>query len=175
MNLEDFFKSAAHRKPVSPRPITFTIGTKDKVLPGGLDNPTGQYVKATVTAAFVFVDVEDTQKARQDAKVSIVDALAGKDKNAAPARYDEGEFEYEVQLQLLQRALRVYTEKTKEAGGVFFPAVNNIRKLMVPREVSRVYAAYTQYVADEHPEVVDTETFRKPQEAGPRVSVSQSG
>jgi hypothetical protein len=172
MTLGDFFRSAPHRRPVNPRPVTFTAGSSDRVLPGGEDNPTLEHVAVKIEAAFIFIDVETTTATRAAAHVECAERFADPH-TKMPRPLSENEFEFELQVHLLTYAVREYDSKLRKAGGQLFPDAKTLRRLVVPREINRLWKAYTDYVADEHPEVVDTKTFRSAQAGGAGVSVSE--
>lgn len=172
MQLGDFFKSAPFARPVNPKPITFTAVASGNILPGGVPNPRpGQPVAAKITAAFIFLSGEDVTAARVAARQALAERFV-KDKFPLPT--DDGDYQIELQYQMLQRALREFDPKTRKIGDALFPEPQTMRELVVLQECNRLMRAYNAYVADEHPEDVDDATFREPQSRGPALAGGES-
>ena len=162
MKLGDFFSNPASARPVNPKPISFVVISKDKTfLPGGAQNGTKRQVRATINACLEFVGVDGETQSRVDARVRLrpVDPKA--------EQPDDTEIDIETQYQTLARAIREYDEREKTAGEPLFEGgAKQMRELVDLKECNRLVRAYAAYVAEEHPEVVDTATFRGPQTPG---------
>lgn len=172
MKLGDFFKSATHACPVNPKPITFTCSTNAETLPDGSKNPPGRIVRATATAAFIFLNADEVLDARAAARRALRDrAEKALDEGELPDPIDPGDLDIEVIYQLLQRALREWDPEAKKVGEPFFPTVEAARELLVLREANRVYAKWNEYISEEHPEGSPSQaTFRGPKARGGRVA-----
>ncbi len=173
MKIGDFFRSAPHARPVNPRPVAYTATTREAVLPGGGDNPTGRQVSARVTSAFAFVSVHDLEEARISAREYLLDRFSREDpktKVKLVRPVDEDTVELEIAVQIVWRALREYDEGQGSLGDQQWPDINLFRKCVVPKEISRLYEEYKRYVAEEHPEGVDRATFRGDEGGGAGVA-----
>ena len=174
MKLGDFFVSAPHSRPVNPRSISFTAVARGSILPGGSPNPHKRPVAATVTGALIFIGGDGIQSARVAARRRITE-IAQPDPKVAPVDLGEGDFELELTYQVVWRALYEYDAKENEIGARLFPTVDDLREFVEVREANRLFRAYTDYVAEEHPEGVDATTFRGAQSGGPRLAAKVSG
>jgi hypothetical protein len=172
LKLGDFFKTATHANPVNPRSVTLTCISRAETLPDGSKNPPGRVVRATVTGALVFLNGDETLAARAEARRALRDRLdRDLDEDSAPEPIDPGDLDIEIIYQILQRVVREWDADNKKAGDPLFPTVDVARELIVPREANRLYTAWGEYVADEHPEGSPTSaTFRGSKARGSRLA-----
>jgi hypothetical protein len=169
MSLGDFFSAAPHARPVNPKPITFTAVARGKILPGGTSNQHGTPVAATIKAAFAFMGGDGWAEARVDARKALRERFVD-DKTKIPVVTDDEDFNVEFTYHLLIRVIREWDESHRTVGGRLFPDVDTLRELVELREANRLYRSYSAYVDQEHPEVVDDETFRGADGGSKRVA-----
>lgn len=174
ITLGDFFSAGQACRPINPRPIVFTAVAKGRILPGGHANSTGRPVAAQVTAAFVFAGGDGIAKARFDAREALRRRFRDPE-SKIPLPYEQADFELELMYQLLVRVVYAYDPETKAVGSpIFEGGVDSIRDLIEVQEANRMLRAYNEYVADEHPEVVDAGSFRGDEGRGPAVAARAS-
>lgn len=175
MKIGDFFRAAPHCQPVNPCPVTFTAIAKGSILPGGSANPHKRPVRATIKAAFVFLGGGDeTAKLRIETKRALRNRFVDEE-TEIPEPVDENDYSIEFMYQLLVRVLREWDEDKQEVGGALFEeGADQMREIVTVREANRLMGEYDAYVANEHPEVVDTATFRDAKKRGPRVAIGAS-
>ncbi len=153
MKLGDFFSSGPHNNPVNPKPVKFTCVSKSATLPGGAKNPRKQAVRASVTAAMVFLDGDQTAEARIEARRAVRARLsANQSEGAILEQLDPGDVAMELTYQLLYRVLREWDADEKTSGDPLFPNVESARELLIFKEADRVMSKYNDYVNEEHPE-----------------------
>lgn len=157
--LGDFFRTAPRMRPVNPKPITFTAVCKDTdTLPGGVPNNAKKQVATVVDACLVFLGADAVAEARRDARRHIAEQDFDPKAKVALG-LDEEAVDREMQKQMLWRALRELDDGL--AGEPQFPTVKALREMVEQSECNRLMAAYDAYVKEEHPEVIDTATFRR--------------
>ena len=159
ITLGDFFASAPLARPVNPRPVTFTAVAKGDVLPGGTRNPHGVPVASTITAAFVFMGGDGAEAARIDARRSLRARFVDPE-TKIPLPIDEIDLGCETLYQEAWRVLYEWDASVRRTGKRLFDSVDLLRELVEVDEIRRILRKYNEYVAQEHPEVVDEETFR---------------
>lgn len=157
MKLGNFFDSAATCVPVNPKPITFRAIASGKTLPNGKTNPSGTTQAATISALLVFLSGDEIEDARVEARKALRARYAEKGEGDQPLNDDD--YHLELTYHILWRAIREDDDK----GGVgpsMFPSVDVFRRMVVLSEANRLLIAHNEYMKDEHPEVVDSATFR---------------
>lgn len=160
MKFGDFFSTSPYSRPVNAKPFLFTAVSRRPILPGGKRNPTeGGTVAAVCRAAFVFLGGDVSGEARHAAR-DVVEARR-KDKDGTIKPFDGLDVGHELTYQLLARVLYQWDEKSGRAlDEPLFESVDLARECIVPKEADRIMKAYDEYVAKEHPEVIDDATFR---------------
>jgi hypothetical protein len=171
MTIGDFFTNSPHARPINPRPVKFTAVAKGKTLPGGAPNSAGQ-TAATITAAMVFIGGSGAEAARIEARRDLRERF--RDENGLPLETDNLDLNVETLYHELWRVLRQWDETTRTTGEPMFPTVQLLRDLVEPDEVRRLYKQYQSYVDDEHPEVIDDQTFRGSERSSPGLVASAS-
>jgi len=172
MELANFFSDAARRRPINPRPIDFTLTCREVVLPGGAPNPGGQMVATRATGAFIFQCGDAQEEGRAAARAHLTALCAKQDPPLVPLEMEIG---IEYTYQMVYRVVFQWDPSARKAGKRLFQNVEEVRSLMVFSEADRVFAAYLDYVKEEHPAAIDAATFREAGPAGARVAGGATG
>lgn len=179
MDIGNFFEAAPYAEPVEPKPVKFVCVSSENPLPGGHPNPEKRTVKAKCTACFIFIPGEETNDLRAAALRALRKrAIDPKTKQPlSMVDIDPSDYEIEAKYHMLARAIRQYDATRKKAGEPFFEGGPSfMAKVVVHREMERLWMLWQKYIAEHHPEdAPDAATFRGAEGSGEDVAVEPPG
>lgn len=139
MKLGNILRTAGTMRPVNPRPVEFTAV--------GRDLNTFRHIVAPAKAVLVFVDEDQRESLRVEARTSIAERFKDKVVGDDVVRDEEA-------YHKLFHALRDMEPDTNGMHGRLCDTVDELRQALVLPEAQRLTAEYDRYLAEEFPTVV---------------------
>jgi hypothetical protein len=143
MRLGNILRTAGTARPVNPRPVEF--------IAVGRDMHTFQPLVANAKAIFVFVDEDQRQALRVDARTKLAERFGDR---IVPDDVVRDEIVYHK----LFHALRDAEADANGLYGRFADTVDELRQALVLPEAQRLEREYEKYLADEFPVAIDDDT-----------------
>jgi hypothetical protein len=140
MKLGNILRAAGTARPVNPRPVEFTAV--------GRDLNTFRHIVAPAKAVFVFVDEDQREALRVEARTSIAERFKDKVVGDDVIRDEEA-------YHKLFHALRDAEADSNGLHGRFCDTVDELRQSLVLPEAQRLTADYEKYLKDEFPQVIE--------------------
>src|SRR5438477_4319006 len=140
MKLGNILRAAGTARPVNPRAIEFTLV--------GRDLNTFRHIVAPAKAVFVFVDEDQREALRVDARTSIAERFKNKVIGDDVIRDEEA-------YHKLFYALRDAEPDPNGLHGRFCDTVDELRQALVLPEAQRLTSEYEKYLKDEFPQLIE--------------------
>jgi hypothetical protein len=140
MKLGNILRTAGTARPVNPRPVEFTAV--------GRDLNTFRHIVAPAKAVLVFVDEDQREALRVDARTAIAERFKDKIVGDDVVRDEEA-------YHKLFHALRDAEPDANGLHGRLCETVDELRQALVLPEAQRLIAEYDRYLAEEFPSVID--------------------